>query len=292
MVKHNKKRNVGLLLEFFSRYIAKATLEKDSEKAERALQIMNEFFNKNTQLSKELKAFNTLYESKLKNKETAYSLMKNIKTYCKKEIDVAKLQKEKTNLIHEINKALDESFFDMEIPTYKSLANVHILMNCWRSQKMNEIQETAKFEDKILEHIVENKNISPGNSKYLEYTEDEIDSLVIHVMNNKLNERYGTTLSDKQKELLQLYVFANESSEQRLHLLACLEELKTSTISLLESECSHQDKSNKEDYLLKENLQKTKKALNDFKVSLNNIDDESIMFFMNVAKIREEMLDK
>ena len=291
MLKHNKKRNVGLLLEFFSRYIAQATIDKNNVKADKALGILNEFFSSKTQISKELKVFNALNESKLKNKETAYSLMKKVKSFYKKETNVDSLHKEKTRLIHEINKNLGESFFDQDIPEYKNFANVQLLLNCWRSDKLNEIKETAKLEDKILGNIIEGKEPKKP-SEFLNYTDEEIDNLVVGMMHKKLNEKYGTTLDDKQKEILRLYVFANEGISNRTHLLACLEDLQNTTLKLLDEELSIQENSPKSDRLLKENLFKTKEALKETKVTMSNIDDDSIMFFMNVAKVHEELKGK
>ena len=73
--RHNKKRNIGLLSEFFSRYIANALVEKRYKDIEKAKNIWTEYVNPKTEIYKELSMFNALYNSSLKNKEICCSLM-------------------------------------------------------------------------------------------------------------------------------------------------------------------------------------------------------------------------
>ena len=61
-VKHNKIRNTGLLYEFLLRQITLDLLKND--KASKAVQIIKNRFNENTELGKELALYNILATKK------------------------------------------------------------------------------------------------------------------------------------------------------------------------------------------------------------------------------------
>lgn len=79
--RHNKKRNIGLLSEFFSRYIANALLEKRYKDIEKAKKIWSDYVNPKTEIYKELSMFNALQSSSLQNREICYSLLENVKKH-------------------------------------------------------------------------------------------------------------------------------------------------------------------------------------------------------------------
>ena len=104
--RHNKKRNVGLLSEFFARYIAKALLEKRFDDIEKAKSVWNKFVNPKTEIYKEFSYFNSLQNSSLKNREIAFNLLETVKHKTKKQ-NQKKLDEEKSRFIDEINNQLN-----------------------------------------------------------------------------------------------------------------------------------------------------------------------------------------
>ena len=68
-VKHNKIRNTGLLYEFLLRQITLDVLKSD--KVSRAVQIIKNRFNENTELGKELSLYNILIQKKFKSDRKA-----------------------------------------------------------------------------------------------------------------------------------------------------------------------------------------------------------------------------
>src|SRR5574343_469764 len=100
MLHHNKKRNTGLLNEFFARHIAKCIVEKNYDGANKAKSLYTKYFGNNTELSKENYLFNVLYNTTIRNKSVASSLMEKVKHSCRKQ-DNERLNREKTKLIHE-----------------------------------------------------------------------------------------------------------------------------------------------------------------------------------------------
>ena len=67
-IKHNKVRNTGLLFEFLLRQITSDVLNKKDSKA---VKIVKQKFNENTELGKELALYNILFNRKFKDDKKA-----------------------------------------------------------------------------------------------------------------------------------------------------------------------------------------------------------------------------
>ena len=157
--KHNKKRNIGLISEFFSRYIAEAFIDERHDDIAKARQLWEKHVHPKSATYTELQVFNALHESNLKSKEIAFSMLEKAKAVCKKQSQL-KLDEEKASLINEVSSILgDKSFFDRSVPDYKTFASVQVLMNAWRGTGFKgSISEMAQLEEMILEHILTIKN--------------------------------------------------------------------------------------------------------------------------------------
>jgi hypothetical protein len=283
--RHNKKRNIGLLSEFFSRYIANALVEKRYKDIEKAKNIWTEYVNPKTEIYKELSMFNALYNSSLKNKEICCSLMENVKKHCKKQNQKV-LDEEKSRLINAINMHLkDPRFFDREIPNYKEYANVQILMNSWRGIGFRgTLTEIAQLEDTILGNMLLEKHKPMQKTDALEMTNEDIDGLVLKIMTEKTNAKFAKVLNLQQQQIIKLYVLSerNQDTEQRLKSL--LENIrKTSEVVIKKTLENGRD-------LDKEVHNKLTKVLSLLNEDSNKaLNDESIMFHMTLEKLKEEM---
>lgn len=283
--RHNKKRNIGLLSEFFSRYIANALVEKRYKDIEKAKNIWTEYVNPKTEIYKELSMFNALYNSSLKNKEICCSLMENVKKHCKKQNQKV-LDEEKSRLINAINMHLkDARFFDREIPNYKEYANVQILMNSWRGIGFRgTLTEIAQLEDTILGNMLLEKHKPMQKADALEMTNEDIDGLVLKIMTEKTNAKFAKVLNSQQQQIIKLYVLSerNQDTEQRLKSL--LENIrKTSEVVIKKTLENGRD-------LDKEVHNKLTKVLSLLNEDSNKaLNDESIMFHMTLEKLKEEM---
>ena len=119
-IKHNKKRNIGLIQEFLARYMAISMVENKPDNKNKALQLIAKHFKKSSELYKEWTIFNSLIKTHVSNKETAYSLIQEAKKASKQQ-DVIILERQKSTLIHDINHKLnDMKFWDREIKDYKT----------------------------------------------------------------------------------------------------------------------------------------------------------------------------
>lgn len=293
LFKHNKKRNIGLLSEFFSRYIAAAIIEKRYSDIDKAKRIWDKYFDpsssqkSSSRLYSELKLFNMMYSASFKNKEIVLSLMEKIKSECQTQKQ-EQLDKEKLALINEINNVLkDPEFFEREVPDYKSYASVQLLMNAWRGTGFKgNLEELARLEENVLERMLLEKEKPLGDSM-LKMTEPEVDGLVLKLMHEKLNEKYSKIFNTQQKEIVDLYIFsAKENKDLNFRKLgAIFENLKVDTLGLIKEE------NGKFDANLRTKLSDIKTMLVSEKYNIT-VDDESVGFYLGVAKLKEELESK
>ena len=100
-LKHNKIKNVGVLFELLTRQITSDTINGINKSP--AIDIVKEFFSKNTYLMRELNLYRVLQQQKYKKERKADKFVDLvIKEFNK--ISKAKIKREKYNLIREIKK--------------------------------------------------------------------------------------------------------------------------------------------------------------------------------------------
>lgn len=285
MHKHNKKRNVGLVLEFLSKYMAKSIIEKKYENVDKAKKIWAKYFGADTELKKEFRSFKALSSTSLKDNVAAYRLIENIQRDCKKQ-DQARLDSEKDALLNEIASLGDPNFFNQEVEGYKTYATIQIVMNAWRGIgfKGNH-EQLAQLEEVILESMkkpIEAKKSSTLTESVLSYTSEDIDGLAFKIMISKFNEKYGNVLSEDQKIIVKNYVFENDRTE----LKKCLLDLKSEIVNLTTSNKINESL----DSFVNKKLDTVKKLLSEGNfASVDVIDDEVINFYMTLAKLKEEL---
>lgn len=284
--RHNKKRNVGLLSEFFARYIAKALLEKRFDDIEKAKSVWNKFVNPKTEIYKEFSYFNSIQNSSLKNREIAFNLLETVKHKTKKQ-NQKKLDEEKSRFIDEINNQLkDKEFFDREIPSYKDFASIQILLNAWRGIGFKgSLNEMVELEDSVLGILLtEKKEDKQLQDSPLDMTTEEVDGLVLKIMTEKANVKFAKVFNKEQQRIVQLYLFSENNSSTQQELFVLLENIRKDS----------QEKINKTINSPKELDKQTCEKLNSI-LSLiqenkkQDITDESVMFHMNLAKLKEEL---
>lgn len=283
-LKHNKKRNVGLLNEFFARYIAKAILEKRDSDIEQAKALYARHFQKGTELSRELRLFTNLFETRVESREAANSLLGQVKEACKLQSQ-ARIDLEKTALLHEINQTFGEcNFFDQEIVEYRDYATIQVLLNHWRGRIVTEnLSEATQLEDKLLNRLV--SKIPVAESKSLNMQESEVDGLVVNLMIQKFNQRFGTMLNEEQKKLLRLYVFSKDNVSSKEELIKLLEGLKEKSSKLLETAILRDKDAQK----VKTKLTEVKQMLQETYQDTSNLDDSLVTFYMSISKLNEEL---
>jgi hypothetical protein len=288
MLKHNKKRNAGLLNEFFARYMAKAIIEKRDGDLAKAKELFTKHFHQGTDLHRELKMFNALFETKLVSRNAAVSLMDQVKQGCKLQSQ-AKVDLEKSALLHEINVHLgDPSFFDQEISGYRDYATIQVLMNYWRGGLLTEhLSEAAQLEDKLIQ-LLTSKSTVQENKEVLQMTNQDVDGLVVNIMTEKLNKKFSSALNETQKKILQLYVFSKDDSSMKNTLVEFLEGLRQKTLTEIHRALETSTDAKK----VEGKLQEVRTMLQEDYRDTAKLDDQMVTFYMTVSKLEEELVNE
>lgn len=279
MIRHNKKRNTGLVYEFFSRFIGSAIVEGRDTDIARGRVLLKKHFNKGTDLYKELKLFNTLFESKVSNRDMALHLINRVRESVKFQSQ-SRLDLEKTSLIHEINTVLkDNSFFDRNVSEYKTYATIQMLLNAWRSSELQEgIGDIVQLEERLIEHLTSKPIIE--ENKEANITNEDIDHLVINIMLEKVNKKFGDSLTEIQKKLIQLYVFNDKDPNELTSLLESIRDQSLTSIQNCKKEFI-------KDKFMIEKFEQVSNMLKEYH-DVSNISDEMISFYLGISNLEKE----
>jgi len=275
-VKHNKKRNVGILFSQLSGYISTALVEGREKDAHIALKILKRHFVKGSELYKEFRLFRALVTTAVPNPTLAASIISEAKMASRK-MDISKLRQEKSALIKDINyKIAEPGFYGRRVHEYKAFATVQTLLNNWRSNDSNLSVVTA-FETSLHEHLLKEKAISDVST----LSTPDVNQLTVQIMQEKLQERYGKMLSERQSTLLKQYVFSQETNNRK-ELFRNMIDIQDSTIrslNIFESECKND--------VLKQQITEVRQRVNNLPV--DNIDDSIMSQYLTLMKLVEEL---
>lgn len=287
-LKHNKKRNTGLIYEFFTRYIGKAILEGKDSDISKAKSLLKKHFNRGTDIYKELKLFKILTESNVSSREQATHLINRVREAVKYQSQ-ARLDLEKTSLIHEVNSNLNaDLFFEEVIPNYKQLGTVQVLLNTWRDETLKEsaLEETLFLEEKLIESMLETKT-NASSKEALQMTTEDVDRLVVNIMAEKVNKKYSN-LEPEQKEIIQLFVFSKDNPQVYTQLSEKLGDVKRRFVGTLGAN-QHEFE---EDKVLSNKLQEVRKTLQQEYSNTEVITEDMVSFYLGLSKLEREVKSK
>lgn len=209
-IKHSKIKNTGLIFELLVRQIASDTL---NNKESKAIPILKKYFNKNTELSKELNLYKSLTSEKFNKEEKANALIEAvIKSH--KNLNTTILSKQKYNLIKDINEVFGvDAFFQARVNDYKILASVYKILEYAEADSPVEIVN-SKYT--IIEHITGKEIIKEEISEDLKTfinADKDVRLTAYKYLVNKFNDKYKD-LDSKQKNLLREYINNVSSTEE------------------------------------------------------------------------------
>lgn len=210
-MKHSKYKNTGILFELLVRQIATDTLNNKDSKA---TLIIREHFGKHTELSKELR----LYQSAIKESfGTDYKASEflNIILNERSKLTETTLNKQKYNLIKDIKKNFVlEDFFKYRVSNYKENASIYKLFEYSNSDNPKEYVECKST---LMEHLTgksqnTDKVTTQINEEYSKQPK-EVRLLAWKMLVENFNNKY-TNLSDKQQSILKEYINSVDNSEK------------------------------------------------------------------------------
>ena len=209
-IKHSKYKNTGILFELLVRQIATDTLNnKDSM----ATSIIKSHFGKKTELSKELK----LYQSSLKeNFDSDYKASEFLNIVLKERLKLnnSTLSKQKYNLIKDIKKHyVLEDFFRYRVTNYKENASIYKLFEYSSSDNPKQYVECKS---QLMEHLTGKTSnddiVSKVNEEYSKQPK-EVRLLAWKMLVENFNSKY-TNLSSKQRSVLKEYINSVDNSDK------------------------------------------------------------------------------
>lgn len=208
-IKHSKVKNTGVLFELLVRQITLEVLNGD--KTENAKHIVKEFFASGTELNKELRLYDLLLKEKYNSESKAEMFVETV-SQAHSKLNVAKLSKEKYNLIKEINEKFElEQFLSSPITNYKVLASIYKVFESKKSENYD-IKDIFNSKVTLIENIISRPSSVIANkiedTKLIEsYKQQDKDLrlLTYKILVETFNKKY-TNLDAKQKNLLKEYI--------------------------------------------------------------------------------------
>lgn len=281
MTTHNKKRNAGLLFEFLVQTISRSLVDGDERRSNAALKLLKKHFKQGTELYREFRLINSLVKTTVSSTVVAGSILNEARK-SSNDYNLKKINREKSILIDVINKTLNEDgdFFNQSISQYKTYATIQTLINEWRKPKNRDIELIASYEDQLVNWLIEEKSHS------LQVVPDEesrgTHKIVMKLMTEKINQKYGEKLTSKQKNLLKEYVFSNNNQN--------FDKLKN-VMKVLQSELSSNIKYyqviNESDEFMKSKLSEVLEIVES--EIINEVNDEIISRYMSYIKLNDEL---
>ena len=250
---HNKKRNVGIIYEQIMSFICERLMEDSQIEAQKAINIVKENFNKNSQLYKEFKLFKALSETHNVTDNLANLIISEAKSACNNMFNSQKLEKEKSKLIKDLNYAFGKGvIFEQNVSNYKIYATIQTLLNEWRNND-NDF-------DKITEEVVQPNNLTRK------------------LMKEIFDKKYNSVLSASQKRLINLYT--NEKDEV---VTEAFLSIKNNCLELFENYMKSCD-----NRILNDKYSDIKEKLSN--LNENDISKENLNKFLVTSKLSEEIL--
>jgi len=269
---HNKKRNIGIIYEQIIQFICKKIMENDEKNSEKAVKIIKEHFESNTQLNKEYKLFKALATTNNVSGPLANSIIFEAKKACNHMFDNVKLEKEKSRLIKELNYSFGKgTIFKENVKNYRIYATIQTLLNEWRDPRNASFDLTTKYEIKLHESLT--KKVEETKQK----NKPKVDNLTFKLMKNIFENKYSSLLNENQNILLNYY--ANDEEEKLIEKFCFLKE---STLDYLDKYID--SSSNK---ILLEKYKKVKNNI--LEVSEEDVSKENLQRYLTIAKLKEEL---
>lgn len=281
---HNKRRNVGLMMEFLVRTVSGALITGDKDRSKRALKLIKRYFKPGTELHKEFRLVNSLVKTHVSSEAVAAGIIGEARCAARQHDSVA-LDREKSFLIHDVNRTLndDGSFYDQQVDEYRTYATVQTLVNDWRATDAD-LSRVAQYEDSLVKHLTEEK-VSVNADVTISDETPGTARLLMKVLTKRLNERWNGVLNPAQRELIRAYAFSAANDDQssvRLKLVEIREKLLTELTAFRTKEETRLSSQ------LASKLDEAKERL--LAEVLDIVDDATVTRFMLYTRLGDELV--
>ena len=276
---HNKKRNVGIIYELLLRHVSARLIEDRSEDAQLGLNIIENYFNENTEIYKEFRLFNALVKSTVSATSVAAAILTEAKGAARR-CNFEKLDREKSLLIREINYSLDDKgFYYRRIPDYTTYATIQTLLNEWRRGDRSDLSKLVIYESRVIEWLLKEKK----EESIDDHLDHNIDNLVVKILTEKFNKKYTNRLNEEQKDIIKSYVFSMNSDGGR-SIKSKLSLIKENTIKQID-----ELKRTADSQVILEKIDEVRCNIQD--IDLEIISDSTISRFLLMSKLKNELVE-
>ena len=204
-LKHHKLKNTGILFELLSRQITADLLSENSNPF--SVKLLKKYFNKGTQLGKELRLYNILMKESCGSEIKSNYLLDNVlKT--RESLSNKSLRRQKYNLIKEIkdNYPLTD-FFKSKIKNYKIYASIYQLFE----NANTDPKDVMDIRYTIIKHLqsdgkkVNKKKIDSKLVEQYKKQNEDVRLLSYKILVDNFNSKYKN-LNAPQKKLLREFI--------------------------------------------------------------------------------------
>lgn len=270
---HNKKRNTLFLYEALIRHLTKCISEGKTDKKDKILEILKNFFAKNKPLHGEIELYKILSETNGLKETVAKRLLERVmRTY--NNFDRGEIYDEQSKLIAKVSKDVGKEVFSTYVPSYRNLATIYQLFN----RKLNP-KERVLLEDRVLTHLITE---SAGKK---EKEETNLSNFQLKVFTEAFNKEYSGILLTEQKTLLEKYILfdVDNGAEFKMCVNEELERIKDYLGSAIETKLGVL-----KEETVREQVKNVVKLLNEFK-ELERIDENALSVLLGAQKLVAEL---
>ena len=283
-MKHNKKKNIGILFEALTRQVVEGTLNGNEAASQKASKLINKYFKRGKFLYEELSLFNTLLYNQTDSHRVADKILQTTLVYAKG-LNPKQLAEAKEALLSEISSTFKiKEFFATKIPNYKIYASIQQLLDDSRSQQpINEIAQKITLEEAVLDHLINNSEYQRINLYKKTFKSLPVDNLTNKILQTNFNQKYDEQFDSSQKQLLSSFINENLDKYQEVanKSVEDIDRVLTEAIDSVNEP------------ILKARLEDAKEVLEE--VNFHELDEDnlsSLMTYMDLAKdLQEEIKD-
>ena len=268
---HNKKRNIGIIYEQIISFVCESLINENKKDAEKAISIIKNNFNSESQLYKEYKLFKALSETYNVSDQLATMIITEAKSASNNMFDSFVLEKEKSKLIKELNYSFGKGeIFSKNVKNYRVYATIQTLLNEWRNNSKN-FDKVAEYEIVLHNSLTESRELQDKSRP------TKVDSLTYKLMNEIFEKKYKNNLNKSQNNIISLYV--NEDYESLNNEYEIIKERAFNCISSSQTLINNRVLQEKKDTVAKKII------------SLKTKDNskENLHKYLLVLKLEEEM---
>tara|TARA_Y100000034_G_C6853593_1_gene387548 strand:+ start:227 stop:1045 length:819 start_codon:yes stop_codon:yes gene_type:complete len=267
-LKHNKRRNTAFIYEALVKELTKVSISEQNKDKKIIAKTLHEFFNKKSDLGKELELYKSIYETRGISEKDAEKILNEVKRVYSglNQDNIFNIQ---NKLISAVNKSVSPKVFQNFVPNYKTLASISQIF-----AKNISVKNKIMLERQLIKHMTSTRKEQKKNEPVVSHS-------VIRVFAKKFNSTYEN-LYEEQKQLLSKYVssFQDNGLDLKIFLNEEIGRLKEKLFFLSE------EKGIKEDTDLNLKVTKVSDILNDMSGQL--ITEEVLTSLLKVqALVRE-----